>query len=125
MASAGRKIDNAWLSRYTVAEAATPQSAAAGAPAETEARAEQDFQEPGRSDREQPIVSRIKGEFDGWDGRTIFQLENGQVWRQRLSGRYRYKGPPGPEVRIERNFFGFFEMRLTEDGRAIGVSRVR
>lgn len=29
-----------------------------------------------------PIVSRIPGEFSGWDGsKTVFKLENGQVWK--------------------------------------------
>lgn len=26
--------------------------------------------------------SRIKGEFNGWTGETVFELENGMVWRQ-------------------------------------------
>ncbi|MEE8463900.1 MAG: hypothetical protein V3S53_03850, partial [Gammaproteobacteria bacterium] len=26
------------------------------------------------------ITSRISNDFDGWDGRTVFRLENGQVW---------------------------------------------
>ncbi|HYU14933.1 MAG TPA: hypothetical protein VEL05_02630 [Candidatus Acidoferrum sp.] len=29
------------------------------------------------------VESRIAGEFQGWRGRTLVQLENGQVWRQR------------------------------------------
>ncbi|MEO7251691.1 MAG: hypothetical protein ABIW30_03690 [Arenimonas sp.] len=28
------------------------------------------------------VRSRFKGEFHGWDGRTAFPLENGQVWVQ-------------------------------------------
>lgn len=28
------------------------------------------------------IESRIEGEFEGWDGDTIFELENGQIWQQ-------------------------------------------
>jgi len=32
------------------------------------------------------IDSRITGTFKGWDGETIFKLENGQVWQQSSYG---------------------------------------
>lgn len=32
--------------------------------------------------------SRINGEFNGWDGDTIFKLSNGTTWQQK---RYEYK----------------------------------
>jgi hypothetical protein len=28
------------------------------------------------------IESKIDGEFEGWDGETIFKLTNGQIWQQ-------------------------------------------
>jgi hypothetical protein len=28
------------------------------------------------------IESTIEGEFEGWDGDTIFKLDNGQIWQQ-------------------------------------------
>src|SRR6202044_232769 len=28
------------------------------------------------------IESSISGEFHGWDGETIFKLDNGQIWQQ-------------------------------------------
>lgn len=34
------------------------------------------------------IESQIDGEFTGWDGETVFELSNGQVWKQ---NRYAYK----------------------------------
>ena len=71
------------------------------------------------------IESTIIGAFTGWRGETVFQLENGQVWRQRLDGRHRYKGAPNPRVRITRNWLGFFELQLIETGHKVGVTRVR
>ncbi len=67
------------------------------------------------------LVSRISGDFSGWDGETVFRLENGQVWRQRLRGRYFYSGPPQPEVRITRNYLGFYKLTVVETGKSIGV----
>lgn len=41
------------------------------------------------------IESRIDGEFNGWEGETIFKLQNGQVWQQvRYAYRYVYKYSP-------------------------------
>ena len=71
------------------------------------------------------IESAIVGAFTGWRGETVFELENGQVWRQRLDGRHRYKGAPNPRVRITRNWLGFFELQLIETGHKVGVARVR
>lgn len=71
------------------------------------------------------IKSRISGDFDGWDGNTIFRLENGQIWQQRLAGRHPYRGPENPEIRISKNFFGFYKMTLLESGKSIGVKRLR
>lgn len=52
-----------------------------------------------------PIDSRIDGEFQGWSGRTVFGLENGQVWRQRGAVlRHTYK--VSPRVRIARSADG-------------------
>lgn len=41
------------------------------------------------------IESRIDGDFEGWDGETIFKLENGQIWQQKsYSYTYHYKYRP-------------------------------
>ena len=29
-----------------------------------------------------PIEARMRGEFAGWNGDTVFELDNGQVWKQ-------------------------------------------
>jgi len=70
------------------------------------------------------VVSRIAGDFSGWSGTTVFRLANGQVWKQRLQGRYRYEGPPNPEVKIDRNWLGFYRLTVVETGRSVGVSPV-
>jgi len=69
--------------------------------------------------------SRLQEPFTGWSGKTLFQLENGQVWRQRLPGRYVHREGDLPRVKIARNLLGYYEMELVDYGRKIGVSRVR
>ena len=76
------------------------------------------------AEKKAEITARIKQPFDGWSGTTVFPMEDGQVWRQRLSGRYRYTGDD-TDVIIRKNFFGYYIMELTATGKKVGVSRVR
>ncbi|MBM4216665.1 MAG: hypothetical protein FJ178_02260 [Gammaproteobacteria bacterium] len=70
------------------------------------------------------INTRILPPFTGWTGRTIFTMENGQVWQQRMDGNYAFKGAD-TRVIITREAFGLDRMRLVESGRWIGVKRIK
>ena len=105
-----RKVLDDWLLRYTAGEAEVLQQTNEVV---REVQAKEDFE----------IVSRIAGDFEGWSGNSVFRLENGQVWEQRLEGRYRYKGPPNPEVKIDRNLFGYYRLTVLDTGRRVGVSQ--
>ena len=84
------------------------------------------FTNPPRSNEEESkvLTARIVGPFSGWSGKTIFHLDNDQVWKQRRSGRFRYRGD-AREIEISKNRLGFFEMRLVDADRSIGVSRIK
>lgn len=71
-----------------------------------------------------PVRRRIAGQFHGWDGNTTFTLDNGEVWKQRLSGRYAVK-LENPEVEISKNLLGFYELKVVKTGRKVGVSRIK
>ncbi|MBF8270293.1 MAG: hypothetical protein HW386_2002 [Gammaproteobacteria bacterium] len=71
-----------------------------------------------------PVQRRIAGRFTGWRGETVFQLDNGEVWKQRLSGRYAVV-LENPLVEISRNLFGYYELRVVETGVKIGVTRLK
>jgi len=45
------------------------------------------------------IESRIEGDFEGWDGDTVFRLQNGQIWQQ-AGYAYRYHYAYAPRVTI-------------------------
>lgn len=68
----------------------------------------------------------LKGKFMGWKGKTLFHLNNGQVWKQRSSGRYY---PPrmlvNPEVKVSKNALGYDELEVVALGAKIGVKRVK
>ncbi|MFV0278572.1 MAG: hypothetical protein ACK5HY_15510 [Parahaliea sp.] len=104
-----REALNRWLLGYTAGEAQALRSTS-----EAVRQAEQDIR----------IEAQISGDFDGWEGKTLFRLDNGQVWRQRLDGRFVYRGDDR-RVRIEKNFLGYFRMVHVASGRAIGVTRIK
>lgn len=71
------------------------------------------------------IHTHIVGEFSGWEGQTRFELANGQIWEQRRRARH-YQNPVlNPEVVIEKNLFGLFEMTVVGSGRTIQVRRIK
>lgn len=103
---------NRWVVRYTAGEA---RIVSVQSPVVREAIRE--FDATG-------IRSRISGEFRGWSGETVFRLENGQVWKQRLPGRWLHRAN-SPEVEIKKNVMGYWMLRVLEADRGIGVSQVQ
>jgi hypothetical protein len=71
-----------------------------------------------------PVRSRIVGKFRGWDGDTTFTLDNGEVWKQRLPGRYA-ANLDNPEVEVSKNLLGFHELKIVQTGRKVGVTRLK
>ncbi len=69
------------------------------------------------------IVTRISGNFAGWDGRTIFTLENGQIWQQRQAGKYHYRAD-SPEVILKRGNFGYY-LKVVSTRRQVPVKRLK
>ena len=70
------------------------------------------------------IQTRIVSDFSGWTGRTVFVLENGETWQQRMDGEYSYSGSD-TRVAIRRGFMGLYRMELLATGRWIGVRRIK
>ena len=74
--------------------------------------------------QESGVKRRIKGTFKGWWGKTVFRLDNGEVWQQRHNAKYSIT-LESPEVEIKKNLFGFYEMSIIETGRRVGVTRLK
>ncbi len=69
------------------------------------------------------VMSRIDGEFNGWNGPTRFVLKNGHVYETNSTRRYEYFAID-PEVEITTNWMGIQKMHILETGKAINVRRV-
>lgn len=102
---------NRWVLRYTVKDV-------------PEIRTHNDVvREEVRKAETEGVRTRIAGEFRGWYGDTVFRLENGQVWRQRLPGKWYHKAN-SPEVELKKNVMGYWVLRVVDADRSIGVKRV-
>ncbi len=74
------------------------------------------------------VESRLVGEFNGWTGKTVFTLANGQVWRQVHNRMKNYKPREPiyqPKVIISKSFFGSYKLRVEGVSRIIQVKRVK
>tara|TARA_B100001105_G_scaffold171614_1_gene138183 strand:- start:46 stop:651 length:606 start_codon:yes stop_codon:yes gene_type:complete len=69
------------------------------------------------------ITSRIIGEFKGWNGETVFELENGQVWQQSSNGLLIVR-LTNPKVTIKKARFAY---KLSVEGynSSISVRKIR
>ena len=69
------------------------------------------------------VESRIDGEFSGWEGDTIFKLQNGQLWQQ-SSYAYKYRYSYSPEVLIYKSG-SVYKMRVDGVDGEIAVRRLK
>jgi len=68
------------------------------------------------------IESRISGSFTGWSGKTLFRLENGQVWQQAEPGVFAAK-MQDPTVVIKKLAFGYL-LTIPGDSDTVFVRRI-
>ncbi|MDN5863752.1 MAG: hypothetical protein L0I62_00825 [Gammaproteobacteria bacterium] len=70
------------------------------------------------------IESRIVGVFHGWTGNTVFQLANGQVWKQAGPGYFRID-LQNPKVTIKKLLIGYVLFVQDYSAREVFVRRIR
>ncbi len=70
------------------------------------------------------IETKMDGEFEGWDGETVFKLANGQIWQQSEYA-YTYHYAYRPDVLIYPSKFGGWKMKVDGVERSIGVERLK
>lgn len=103
-----------WLERYREGAVAGPKvNKPPSQWTEEEKEAERNFE----------IAAKVVPGLRGWNGKTVFRLDNGQIWQQRMPGRFRYTGS-NSEVVITKNMVGGYKMTHVESGRSVLVKRV-
>lgn len=76
-------------------------------------------------DDDEVIKTRILGKFTGWDGHTIFRLENGQVWQQSGPDLKYFPNLVDPEVELIPSSWAGWKLRIVSEGLWCKVRRVR
>ncbi len=71
------------------------------------------------------VVSKLVGNFSGWDGNTVFKLENGQIWKQAEGGEFSVPELENPLVTIERGAFNAWRLSVEGYGKRIRVERIQ
>ena len=71
-----------------------------------------------------PFEATLVGDFGGWRGKTVFRLDNGQIWRQRSASTYRHRGSD-QRVKFDKNWMGGWEMTVVSSGKSVLVSKVK
>lgn len=71
------------------------------------------------------INSRLVGNFSGWSGDDLFELENGMVWQQAESGTFSVSTLENPQVLIRPGMFGSWQLQVEGYNTRVRVRRVR
>jgi hypothetical protein len=71
------------------------------------------------------ITSKLVGTFDGWDGQSVFELENGQIWAQTNKSKWHIKEVENPVAIIEPGMFGSWRLRIEGFDKDCRVKRIQ
>lgn len=115
------KALNNWIRSRSLATLDAPEADAADAEADGPAPAEQ---HAGTADRS-AVSSRIKGSFTGWDGNTVFELENGMIWEQADDDTFYIEEIQNPAVVIERGLFKTWRLSVEGHSPECKVKRIQ
>ena len=72
-----------------------------------------------------PIRSAIVGDFKGWDGQTIFKLENGMIWVQDDRDKFYARDIENPIAVIEPGMFDSWHLRIEGYNSECKVKRIQ
>ena len=70
------------------------------------------------------IETQIDGDFNGWEGETIYRLQNGQIWQQ-AGYHYHYHYAYAPEVTVYSTTAGCAMKVADDDDEPIPVRRLK
>lgn len=79
-----------------------------------------------RGNEPERFTANLVGPFEGWSGRTVFTLDNGQVWKQAAQDTYYPKARTNVAVAIYKSPSGHWRLRVLDDeGAWVTVKRLK
>jgi hypothetical protein len=117
---------NDWIRRHSLATLATPARDPDAAAAAADAASKDTRGFKGSEQERTTITSRILGNFRGWDGQTVFRLENGMIWAQDDKDKfYLPKDTDNAVAVIEPGIFGRWHLRIEGHDSECRVKRIQ
>ena len=116
---------NNWIRRHSVATLDQPKGGSYTADAGTEEDQRGLKSKNDSKEDRSPITSRVKGSFRGWDGNTVFALENGMIWEQADKEKFYVKEVQNPEITITPGMFGTWRLSMDGHNSACRVERIQ
>lgn len=71
------------------------------------------------------IHTAVIGEFNGWRGKNVFKLENGQVWVQSEKSTFYIPKRPNPNITIKPKSMNTWSLYVDGFGRGVKVKRIK
>jgi hypothetical protein len=71
------------------------------------------------------VVSPIKGEFRGWTGDTVFELENGMIWQQAEGGTFNIPPTTDAVAVIDKGVFNAWRLKIEGYNKTVRVKRLQ
>lgn len=120
---------NSWIRNHSVATLDQPKSGNYAVTADADVDGAVDDRgfknkKDSKEDRS-PITTRVKGGFKGWDGHTVFALENGMIWEQADQEKFYTKEVQNPEITITPGMFGTWRLSMEGHNSACRVERIQ
>lgn len=75
--------------------------------------------------KRESFQTHMLGSFSGWSGSNVFNLNNGQVWKQAESGAYSCPEVANPSVTIKPMILGSWLMYVQGCNQGVRVERVK
>ena len=121
---------NQWIRSRSLATlegpaSAAPAAATAAAAAQEPAGDQRGFRSEKEEEDRSPITSRIVGKFSGWDGESVFKLENGMIWEQADNDKFYIREVENPVAIIEPGIFGTWRLHIEGYNSECRVKRIQ
>ena len=115
---------NDWLRNHSVATLDTPKVSAVAVDS-AEDQEELKSEDEDEDEERKTITSKLVGTFDGWDGQTVFKLENGMIWAQSSKAKFYTKEIKDPVAIIEPGMFGVWRLHIEGIDKDCRVKRIQ
>jgi hypothetical protein len=116
---------NAWIRRHSLATLDTPAASTGGAVAAETTGDQRGIKSKSKEEDRTEINSNLVGKFTGWDGKTIFKLENGMIWEQADKDKFFIKEVENPAVKIKPGMFGSWRLSIVGHSSECRVERIQ